>query len=65
MPFNKFSASSSVISSPSILTLNPLILALLIMVGISLNLFLLYFTHFGNFNLSDFALNMSSNSNCL
>ena len=51
MPFNTFSASSNVISSPSTLTFNPLFLALVIMLSISLNLFLLTFTHFGNFYL--------------
>ena len=64
MPFNTFSASSSVISSPSTLTFNPLFLASVIILSISLNLFSLTFTHFGNFNLSDFVLIMSSNSNC-
>ena len=65
MSFNKLSALSGVIFSPSTLTFNPLFLASVIILSISLNLFLLTFAHFGNFDLSDFVLIMSSNSNCL
>ena len=65
MSFNKHSALSSAISSPSTLAFNPLFLASVNILSISLNLFSLTFTHLGNFNLSDFVLIMSSNLNCL
>ena len=61
MPFNKLSALSSVISSPSKSAFNPLFLPSVIILSISLNLFLLAFTQLGNFNLSDFILIMLSN----
>ena len=63
MPFSKVSALPSVIYPvPSTLTFNLLFLALVIVLSISLNLFLLAFTHFGNFNSSGCSLQKLINS---
>ena len=51
MTSSNLSALSSVISVPSTLTSGPLFLALVIILSISLNLFMLTFTHFARFIL--------------
>ena len=55
VPFSKLSTLSSVISPPSTPVFSPSFLALVIILSVSLNLFLLAFTHFGSFNSSGYS----------
>ena len=56
MSFSKLSALSSMTSFPSTLVLNPLFLASVTILSISLNLSSLTFIHFGNIYLPGFVL---------